>query len=160
MNQSTAFGHARWRVSILGIAGLCLGVLMIAQSPEMLDPAWHTEASRGMWMNHLPPLLRTLLMFGLGSLLLVIGIANLWAVMRRKPALIIDGTSLTTFPILQRRRIVPWRNIARIEDGKASLLLYRTTEKQPLVIGYDWLDGAAEQIKSAIEQQWRSNTQT
>ena len=79
MNQSTAFGHARWRVSILGVAGLCLGALMIAQSPEMLDPAWHTDASRGMWMNHLPPLVRTLLMFGMGSLLLVIGIANLFS---------------------------------------------------------------------------------
>jgi hypothetical protein len=159
MSQPIAFGHARWRVSILGVAGLCLGALMIGQSADMLDPAWHTEASRGVWMNHLPPLARMLLMFGLESLLLVIGIANLWAVMRRKPALIVDGGSLTTFPMLQQRRIVPWDDIVRIEDGNAGLLLHRTTDKTPLVIGYDWLDGCAEEIKSAIEKQWRSTRQ-
>lgn len=74
--MATAYGHARWRVSILGVAGLCLGFLMIWQSKGMLDPAWHTEASRGMWMNYLPPTLRTLFMFDLGSTLLAIGLAT------------------------------------------------------------------------------------
>ena len=63
---------------------------MIWQSKVMLDPAWHTEASRGMWMNYLPPALRTLFMFGLGLTLLAIGLADLWVVLRRKPALIVD----------------------------------------------------------------------
>jgi hypothetical protein len=153
--MATAYGHARWRVSILGVAGLCLGLLMIWQSKEMLDPAWHTEASRGMWMNYLPPAPRTLLMFGLGSTLLAIGLADLWVVLRRKPALIVDAIGLTNLPILQRRRLVPWRDITRIEGGKASLLLHRANKK-PLVIGYDWFDGTPEEIKSAIERQWRT----
>ena len=153
--MTVVFGHARRRISILGIAGLCLGVLLIWQSKDMLDPAWHTEASRGAWMNYLPPALRTLFMFGLGSTLLAIGLADLWVVLRRKPALIVDAMGLTNLPILQRRRLVPWRDISRIEDGKASLLLHRANKK-PLVIGYDWCDGTPEEIKSSIERQWRT----
>lgn len=153
--MAVVFGHARKRVSILGIAGLCLGLLMIWQSKVMLDPAWHTEASRGMWMNYLPPALRTLFMFGLGLTLLAIGLADLWVVLRRKPALIVDAMGLTNLPILQRRRLVPWRDITRIEDGKASLLLHRANKK-PLVIGFDWFDGTPEEIKSVIERRWRT----
>jgi hypothetical protein len=87
--MAVAFGHARWRVSILGIAGLCLGLLMIWQSKDMFDPAWHAEASRGAWMNYLPPILRAVLMLGLGVVLFVIGVADLWFVLRRRPALIV-----------------------------------------------------------------------
>lgn len=54
-----------------------------------------------------------------------------------------------------RWRATPWRDITRIEDGKASLLLHRANKK-PLVIGYDWFDGTPEEIKSAIERQWRT----
>ena len=94
-------------------------------------------------------------MFGLGSTLLAIGLADLWVVLRRKPALIVDTEGLTNLPILQRRRLVPWRDISHIEDGKASLVLHRANKK-PLIIGYDWFDGASEEIKSAIERQWRT----
>ena len=156
--MAIAFGHARWRVAILGVAGLCLGLLMLWQSKDMLDPAWHTEVSRGAWMNYLPPVPRALLMFGLGVILLVIGIADLWVVLRRRPALIIETSGLTHFPILQRRRSVPWHEITRIDDGKAHLLLQQANKK-PLVIGYDWFDGTPQEIKSAIERNWRSVSQ-
>lgn len=152
--MAVVFGHARWRVSILGVAGLCLGLLMIWQSSDMLDPAWHTDASRQAWMNYLPPVLRTMLMFGLGVMLLVIGVANLWAVLRRRPALIVDENGITHCPILQGRRTTPWNDITHIADGNASLLLQRAN-KIPLVIGYDWFDGTQHEIKSAIEGQWR-----
>jgi hypothetical protein len=72
-------------------------------------------------------------------------------VLRRRPALILDAVGLTNLPILQRRRLVPWRDITRIEDGNASLLLHRANKKS-LVIGYDWFDGTPEEIKSAIER--------
>ena len=81
--MAIAFGHARWRVAILGVAGLCLGLLMLWQSKDMLDPAWHTEVS-GAWMNYLPPVPRALLMFGLGVILLVL--AFLYAKNREKLA--------------------------------------------------------------------------
>jgi len=57
-------------------------------------------------MNYLPPLLRTLLMLGLGATLLVIGIADLWAVLRRRPALIVDESD-DALPILQGQRATP-----------------------------------------------------
>ena len=41
------------------------------------------------------------------------------------------------------------------ELGTQSLLLHRAS-KSPLVIGYDWFDGTPEEIKSAIERQWRT----
>ena len=153
--MAVVFTHARWRVSILGIVGLCLGLLMLWQSKDMLSPAWHTEVSRGAWMNYLHPVLRTLLMFSLGVTLLVIGIADLWVVLVRRPALIIEASGLIHCPILQRRRATPWHDITHIDDGKASLLLHRANTK-PLVIGYDWFDGTPQEIKSAIERHWRS----
>jgi len=58
-------------------------------------------------MNYLPPLLRTLLMLGLGATLLVIGIADLWAFLRRRPALIVDESGVAHFPILQGQRATP-----------------------------------------------------
>jgi hypothetical protein len=137
----------------LEVAGACLGLLLIWQSRGMLDPAWHTEVSRGAWMNYLPPALRALLMFGLGIALLVIGVANLWVVLRRSPALIVEPNGLTHCPIFQRRWSPPWREFTGITDGKASLLLHRANQK-PLVVGYDWFDGSPQEIKSSIERSW------
>lgn len=158
MPAPTIFRHARWRVLILGTAGLLLGPLMIWESWDMLDPAWHTEASRGGWFNYLPPALRTLLMAGLGILLLVIAIANVWVVVRRKPALILDAAGLTSLRLLQWRLIVPWHEIVRVEEGKTNLLLHRADAK-PLVIGYDWLDAGPQEIRSAVETYWRNRSQ-
>jgi len=104
-------------------------------------------------MNYLPPALRALLMFGLGIALLVIGVANLWVVLRRRPALVVEPSGLTLCSILQRRRLMPWRDFTRIVDGKASLLLHRANQR-PLVVGYDWFDGTPEGIRSSIERHW------
>lgn len=101
------------------------------------------------------PVLRTLLMSGLGVMLLAIGAADLWAVLRRRPALLVDESGITHCSILQGRHTTPWRDITHIDDGKASLLLQRANKK-PLVIGYDWFDGTPQEIKSAIEGQWRT----
>ena len=85
---------------------------------------------------------RALLMFGLGIALLVIGVANLWVVLRRSPALIVEPNGLTHCPIFQRRWSAPWREFTGITDGMASLLLHRANQK-PLVVGYDWFDELA-----------------
>ena len=155
MLKPVCFRHARGRVLILGLAGIALGPLMVWQSWDMLDPAWHTEASRGAWFNHVPPLLRTAFMLCAGLLLLAIGCVNVWVVLRRSPALILDAEGLTAARVLQRRLTVPWLDITRIEEGKARLLLHRQSAK-PLVIGYDWFDASPAELRTAVEEQWRA----
>ena len=155
MPASTIFRHARWRVLILGFAGLILGPLMMWQASDMLDPAWHTEASRGAWFNYLPPVLRAALMLGLGILLLGIGVAHVWVVARRSPALILHAAGITSLRVLQRRLTVPWHEITRLEEGKARLLLHRRNGN-PLVIGYDWFDASPTAIRSAVGDRWRA----
>jgi hypothetical protein len=110
----TIFRHARWRVLILGMAGVGLGLVVLSQSWGMLDPAWHTDAGR----------LAQLCASGssdvisVGALLLTIGIVNVWVVLQQSPALILDPERITALRVLQRRLTVPWREIMRIEHGK------------------------------------------
>jgi hypothetical protein len=144
---------------LLGIAGLTLGLLMMWQSWEMIDPAWHTDAARGAWFNHLPPLLRTVLMLGLGALLLVVGVVNVWVVVHRSSALVVDAQGITAMRVLQSRIIVPWREIARLEEGKGRLLIHRSKAK-PLIIGYDWFDAAPAELRAMIEGRWRESKQS
>lgn len=157
--KAIIFRHARWRVLILGFAGLILGPLMVWQSWNMLDPAWHTEASRGTWFNHVPPLLRAAFMLGAGALLSVIGVINIWVVLRRSPALIIDEEGVTTLRVLQRQFKVSWREVTHMEEGKGRLLVHRSSGK-PLVIGYDWFDAAPAELQAAMERQWRAKMRT
>lgn len=104
MSRAIIFRNARWRVSVLGIARLALGALMMWQS--WVDPAWHTESSRGAWFNFLPPF-RSAFMFAVGALLFVIGATNVWVVVRRAPALIVEAEGLTVLRVLQRRLTIP-----------------------------------------------------
>jgi Bacterial PH domain len=142
----------------LGLAGIVLGLLMVWQSWDMLDPAWHTEASRAAWFNYLPPLLRIVFMFGVGALLFVIGVANVWVVVWGSPALIIDADGVTALRVLQRRLTVPWREITRMEEDNGRLRLHRSSGK-PLVVGYDWFDASPEGIRSVVEERWLESKQ-
>ena len=70
--MTVVFGHARLRISILGIAGFCLGLLMIWQSKDMRSCLAHRGEP---WnVDELSPArAANLWMFGLGSTLLAIG---------------------------------------------------------------------------------------
>jgi hypothetical protein len=155
MAQREVFRHARWRLLILGAAGAALGPLMLWQSWDMLDPGWHTEASRGAWFNQLPPMLRAALMAGPGLLLSTIAVADIWIVLGGKAALILDQEGLTMRPVLQRSVRVLWREIVGVEQGKAMLVLHRRHQK-PIVIGYDWLDARPTDINSAVKGRWHA----
>ena len=149
------FTHARVRVLLLGGAGVGLGLLVLSQSPQMLDPAWHTEASRGAWLNAVPPALRVAFMLSVGAVLVVSGAANVWVVLRRSAALILDAEGVTHLPVLQRRVTTPWLEITRLEQRKGRLLLHRL-RRGPLVIGYDWFEAAPRELRAAVEAHWRA----
>jgi hypothetical protein len=147
------FGHARWRVLILGVVGLAVGPLGNHGTCSIPPGILKRAAVPGF--NHVPPLLRTAFILSAGLLLFAIGFANVWFVLRRSSALILDPDGLTAVWVLQGRLTVPWREIMRIEEGKARLVLHRQSAK-PLVVSCDWYDAAPAEARAAVEEYWHA----